>query len=169
MKVNESLSALTMKNVVDGLRRRSITPNPEYQRGRAWKPDQQKLLVDSVMRGYPLPRFYFSVDQVVDPLGNQASVFEVIDGQQRIVSFKDFLEDKWPLLDPAKTLNKFPRAIAAAPCAWAGKRFSELTLDAQQQLTDLQLPVVVIDAFDSPDELRDLFIRLQAGTALTRQ
>jgi hypothetical protein len=45
---------LTLATVVNGWQRHSITPNPEYQRGRSWKPGQQKLLVDSTLRGYPL-------------------------------------------------------------------------------------------------------------------
>jgi uncharacterized protein with ParB-like and HNH nuclease domain len=31
-----------------------LTVNPEYQRGAVWNEAQQKRLVDSVLRGYPL-------------------------------------------------------------------------------------------------------------------
>lgn len=116
--------------------------------------------VDSALRGYPLPRFYFSVQNTTDPLGNQANSFEVIDGLQRIVAFTDFLEDRWELLDPTANRGRFPRAVADAPAPWAGRRFSELAFEDQQRLLDLQLPVVIVESFDSPDELRDLFIRL---------
>lgn len=168
MKLSE-LHELALSRVVEGWKRRSIAPNAEYQRGRAWSTDQQRMLVDSALRGYPLPRFYFSVQNTTDPLGNQANSFEVIDGLQRIVAFTDFLEDRWELLDPTANRGRFPRAVADAPAPWAGRRFSELALEDQHRLLDLQLPVVIVESFDSPDELRDLFIRLQAGTALTRQ
>lgn len=169
MKVREPQPQLSLQAVVDGLQRRSITANPEYQRGRAWKPDQQKLLVDSVLRGYPLPRFFFSLERVTDPLGNSANTLQIIDGLQRALAFGDYIQDKWPLLDPATSRSRFPKAIADGPCPWAGKRFSELSPEYQSQLLSLSLPIVVIDTFESSDELRDLFIRLQAGTALTRQ
>ena len=32
--------------------------NPEYQRGEVWTLPQKKLLVDSLMRGYPIPLVY---------------------------------------------------------------------------------------------------------------
>ena len=32
-----------------------LAPNPEYQRGSVWTTPQKKRLVDSVMRGYPIP------------------------------------------------------------------------------------------------------------------
>jgi hypothetical protein len=69
---------LPLTNVVEGWKRRSIRPNPEYQRGRAWSLDQRRLLIDSALRGYPLPRFYFSVEQAHDPLGNVATSLDVI-------------------------------------------------------------------------------------------
>ncbi|MGH9107138.1 MAG: DUF262 domain-containing protein [Acidimicrobiales bacterium] len=46
---------------------RSIRPNPEYQRGLQWKRRQQQLLIDSIFRGYPLPRFYFERKASQDP------------------------------------------------------------------------------------------------------
>jgi hypothetical protein len=35
-----------------------LLPNREYQRGAVWDISQKKRLVDSVMRGYPLPLLY---------------------------------------------------------------------------------------------------------------
>jgi uncharacterized protein with ParB-like and HNH nuclease domain len=36
-----------------------LVVNPEYQRGAVWRRTQQKKLLDSVLRGYPLPLIYF--------------------------------------------------------------------------------------------------------------
>lgn len=168
MKLNNQ-DSLSLRVVVDAWRHHSIAPNPEYQRGRAWKLDQQKLLIDSALRGYPLPRFYLSQDADVDPLGNPTTSLQVIDGLQRILSFAEYMDDKWPLFDPAKARSRFPRAVAEAPCPWAERRYSELPPETRARLDAIRLPVVIIESLDSPDELRDLFIRLQAGTALTRQ
>ncbi|MBK9982969.1 MAG: DUF262 domain-containing protein [Saprospiraceae bacterium] len=35
-----------------------LTINSEYQRGQVWNSGQQKRLIDSVLRGYPLPIIY---------------------------------------------------------------------------------------------------------------
>ena len=50
---------LSVDAVTGSWANRSIRPNPEYQRGLQWKRRQQQLLIDSIFRGYPLPRFYF--------------------------------------------------------------------------------------------------------------
>lgn len=169
MRVRTDLTTLTAQTLVDGWKGQTITPKAEYQRGRAWSERQQQLLVDSVLRGYPLPRFYFSVEETVDPLGNRANALHIIDGYQRILALAGYFDDHWPLLDPKHERATFPPAIADAPCRWAGRLFSDLAPDLQETLRNTDLPVVLIDHFDSPDEVRDLFIRLQSGTALTRQ
>src|SRR5712664_261663 len=57
--------------------------NPEYQRGRVWTLAQKKRLVDSVLRGYPIPLIYLHhISKEV--AGHKREDFEVIDGQQRI-------------------------------------------------------------------------------------
>lgn len=55
------------------------------------------------------------------------------------------------------------------PAPWAGKFYSDLTPELQKQITTTELPVFLVAADAHPDEIRDLFIRLQSGTALSRQ
>lgn len=127
------------------------------------------MLVDSILRGYPLPRFYFHQKKAKDPLGNESVVLEVIDGQQRIIALTNFRNDNWPLFDPKNPNAHLPRAIRELPCPWAEKTFSALSPELQARFLSTELPTVIIEKFDTPEEVRDLFIRLQAGTALTRQ
>ena len=47
-----------IKDFLDWKRGGILTVNPEYQRGAVWNEAQQKKLVDSVLRGYPLPLIY---------------------------------------------------------------------------------------------------------------
>ena len=169
MKVSEKYTKLTVDNVTASWGSGGIKANPEYQRGLAWSHHQQAMLADSLFRGYPLPRFYFHEKKARDPLGNESVVLEVIDGQQRIIALTNFRQDKWLLLDPKDPKAHLPKAIRNLPCPWANKTFSALPNALQQQFLSVELPVVIIESFDTPEEVRDLFIRLQAGTALTRQ
>ena len=72
-------------------------------------------------------------------------------------------------MDPTKEPDFFPPDIQRQPCPWANCTFAEMRREDQDRFLSTELPAVVIDAFDNTDEVRDLFIRLQAGTALTRQ
>lgn len=167
MRIDWERSSLTVAAVTESWNNRSIRPNPEYQRGLQWKRRQQQLLIDSIFRGYPLPRFYFERKLSRDPLGHEASTLDIIDGQQRIIAMTQFRNDEWPLLEPAKL--PLPPAVKELPCPWGGSTFSGLPTALRDQFLNLELPVVLIDEVDTPDEVRDLFIRLQAGTPLTTQ
>ena len=167
MKIDWSRNSLTVEAVTDSWVNRSVRPNPEYQRGLQWNRRQQQLLIDSMFRGYPLPRFYFEIRRTTDPLGSEISTLDVIDGQQRIIAMTQFRNDEWPLLAADKL--PLPPAVKQLPCPWGGLTFSGLPAELREKLLALELPIVLIEDAASSDEVRDLFIRLQAGTPLTPQ
>lgn len=151
------------------LRRNSmLTVNPEYQRGAVWKAPQKKRLIDSVLRGYPIPLIYihYIKKQVAEM---QSESFEVIDGQQRMNSMYEFHEGNFKLFDPLEDEAdaRFPNFIKEEPCAWGRKDFPSLDTVLQEQFLETKLSVVRVTA--TPNEARDLFIRLQAGMPLNAQ
>ena len=38
----------------------TIDPKPQYQRTSVWTTDRKSFLIDSILRGYDLPKFYFT-------------------------------------------------------------------------------------------------------------
>lgn len=168
--MNNKLTGFTVDEVTSHWSSRTISVNMEYQRGAVWTLLQQKVLIDSVLRGYPLPRFYFHRKTGRDLLGNEANSFEIIDGQQRIRALAAYRADQWPLLDPKQDRKiALPESVRSKPAPWANSTFSQLPPELQSQFLASRLSVVVIEGKEADDEVRDLFIRLQAGTALTRQ
>ncbi len=143
--------------------------NPEYQRGQAWKAPQWKRLIDSVLRGYMIPLFYlhYIKRQVA---GYTQEGFEVIDGQQRLDALYFFMEGQFKLFDPVKdeAEARFPAFVKEQPCPWGGKDFAGLTPELRERFLNTALPVVMIETQDQ-NEVRDLFIRLQAGMPLNSQ
>lgn len=101
MKVNAETTALAIGDIIDAWEDGSLSRNPEYQRGEAWSVTQQKLLIDSILRGYPLPRFYFHRQTGTKGLLGASPVdrFEIIDGQQRIIAMHEFKNNNWSLFD----------------------------------------------------------------------
>lgn len=49
---------ITIQNLLELKNNSMLMVNPEYQRAAVWSENQQRKLVDSVMRGYPLPLIY---------------------------------------------------------------------------------------------------------------
>lgn len=146
-----------------------LVANPEYQRGEVWTLAQKKRLIDSVLRGYPIPLIYLH-HIVTKVAGATREDFEIIDGQQRITTLSDFKDGAFKLFDPVKDAEeaRFPSFIQEQPCPWGGKTFDELDQSLQLQFENTKLAVVMIET-DISNEARDLFIRLQAGMPLNSQ
>src|SRR6185437_6547897 len=76
-----------------------LAANPEYQRGAVWNAAQKKRLIDSVLRGYPIPLIYLHHIST-EFEGAKRDDFEIIDGQQRINSLYEYREGSFKLFDP---------------------------------------------------------------------
>ncbi len=159
----------TIKDLVDLKINGMLTVNPEYQRGEVWKEAQQKKLIDSVLRGYPLPLIYLH-HKKKQVAGLYRDDLEIIDGQQRITALDRFRQDAFKLFDPIKDdkTARFPDFIKKLPCPWAQCDYSGLSDDLKEKFDNTELFIVKITT-DNEDEARDLFIRLQAGLPLNSQ
>jgi hypothetical protein len=159
----------SVHDLVDLHRQGMLKANPEYQRGIVWSPTQKKKLIDSVLRGYPIPLIYLHhIKKIV--AGMQRDDLEIIDGQQRINSLFEFSEGAFKLFDPIvdDRTAKFPKFIKEQPCPWAGKDYEALSPELKEAFRSKPLAVALIQT-DSPNEVRDLFVRLQSGLPLNSQ
>src|SRR5437762_859420 len=92
---------LSVSDLLDLFNNQMLRANPEYQRGIVWGLPQKKKLIDSVMRGYPLPLIYLHhITRTV--AGAHRDDFEIIDGQQRMNALHEFAEGAYKLFDPIK-------------------------------------------------------------------
>lgn len=160
---------MTVKDLVELHKAQMLRANPEYQRGIVWSSAQKKKLIDSVLRGYPLPRIY--LHHVSDSVaGMKSERLEVIDGQQRINALSEYAQGAFKLFDPKEddAAAKFPAFIREQPCAWGRKNFEGLSDDLKQRFWDTEISIARIETKDT-NEVRDLFVRLQGGVPLSAQ
>ena len=74
--------------IIEMLENDEIDLMPDFQRSMdLWNETQKSQLIESLLLGLPLPSFYFSVDDKTDK-------WLVVDGLQRLCTFKDFIVDK---------------------------------------------------------------------------
>ena len=159
----------TIEKLVELKQSGMLSVNPEYQRAAVWSLSQKKKLVDSILRGYPIPLFYLHhVEKKVGPFTN--NTIDVVDGQQRINAICDFAEGAFKLFHPKDDAARarFPTFIERAPCPWGSLGYRELPPDLQQRFLDTHLSVAIVKT-DDMNEARDLFVRLQAGMPLNSQ
>ena len=153
----------TVGDLIDHQSGQFLRVNHEYQRGARWSPKQRQLFIDSILRGYSIPAFYFHLKKSSTKRVSNTT-YDIVDGQQRINAIYDFSEGAFPLLKA----TQIPHFMKDAPCPWGGQRFGELSSELQEQIRSQQVVVYLITTEDE-NAIRDLFIRLQGGTALTAQ
>lgn len=129
-----------------------IDVDAPYQRGSVWSPPQRKLLIDSILRGFDIPKIYLRKLPDGSP-----HLFEVIDGKQRLRAIWSFLEDEIPLL---RTAEDFPDLGDLR-----GRSWSQLPSKAQDRLQFATMTVSKLEDA-TEDEIRELFLRLQKGEPL---
>lgn len=159
----------TVRELIQLRSNKILSVNPEYQRGEVWSQSQKRKLVDSVLRGYPIPLIYLH-HITRDVSGFKRDDLEVVDGQQRMAALAAYEQGAFTLFDPVKDDReaKFPKFIRDQPCAWAGKSFDDLSQELKDAFLDTKLPVVILDTPEK-NEVRDLFVRLQSGLPLNAQ
>jgi hypothetical protein len=163
------LTPFPVGELIEAFESGSIARNPEYQRGAAWSVQQKQALIDSVFREYPLPAFFFEVRAKRGLGGKSNEKHEIIDGQQRLLALLEFKADNFELLKSSDTKLRLPLSMREPPAPWEGKRFTDLTPALRKRFLGTNVQVYLVKDVANPDEVRDLFIRLQSGTALTRQ
>ncbi|MBZ4487415.1 DUF262 domain-containing protein [Microbacterium sp. cx-55] len=114
---------------------------PPYQRNPVWQEKQQAALMDTILRGYPVPELYLQTR--VDADGDETYI--VVDGQQRIRACLTFIAGDVPLGDESGTL--------------AGSYFDDLTDDQRRQVFQYKFVVRELPSL-ADAEIRDIFGRL---------
>ena len=138
----------TVHDVLRRIKKGSFVMDPDFQRDFIWQDDKQSKLIESVLMRIPLPVFYLAEDE----LGRMI----VVDGLQRLSTFKYFVDNKLRLkLPDQKELD--------------GKHFKDLSPKLQNRVEDCNLILYIIDV-KVPEQARlDIFERVNSGVPLTRQ
>ena len=166
--MKSELKTMTIQDLVDMDAQKVLEVDAEYQRGAEWSVKQERLLIDSLFRGYTIPLFYFHKKTSSSSWANNTNYY-IVDGQQRKNAIVRYVKNGFPMFDPSKDpktgLAHFQKA---QPVAWAGKAFDAIPDALRSQFLTTALQVIFVETTDE-NEVRDLFIRLQAGLPLSAQ
>ncbi|HEY1976376.1 MAG TPA: DUF262 domain-containing protein [Candidatus Baltobacteraceae bacterium] len=157
---------MTVDRLVQAHANASVSPNEEYQRGEKWNAKQQKWFVDSIFRGYAIPPFYLRKREGASLDGDRTISFEIIDGYQRTLALSGYRKGDFKLLPVADL--QLPRSLVKVEAPWANCFYHELSPEMREQFDNSELVAYYVSEATS-DEVRDIFIRLNQGTALTAQ
>lgn len=81
------IKQINLSELVEWVRQDKINLQPPYQRNFIWTPKDQKLLIDSIMRGYPLPNFFI--------YKRKDGKYDMVDGQQRATTICKYIKNEF--------------------------------------------------------------------------
>ncbi|HVA66407.1 MAG TPA: DUF262 domain-containing protein [Elusimicrobiota bacterium] len=135
-------------------KKEALLLQPKYQRNPIWSIGQKCFLVDSIISGCPIPQVFINI-RTMGKGTDKKTIYEVVDGQQRLRTILEFMTDQWSLVQT--TADSYPVSQAYKP--QVGKKYSELPDDLQNKIWNYQLPVQELRDWDD-SRIRALFRRL---------
>jgi len=140
----------SVQDLVNKIEEKDIDLTPDYQRNYVWDindddENKKSRLIESLLLNIPVPVIYFAEQE-------ETLKYEVIDGQQRLRTFLDFLNDKFELkkLEIRNDVN--------------GKRYSDLDKKDKDEIRKRSIRAIVI-LNDSDEEIKyEVFERLNLGS-----
>lgn len=144
-KIRIDQQMLSLKYIVELMSGDLLDTNPDFQRKSVWKEKKRKtLLIESLMLRIPIPAFYF--------YENEDAKYQVIDGQQRLLTIYEYLNNKFRL-----------SGLEYLGESCNNKLFDELDVKYQQRIFRTQLAVNILDARSPKRVIYDIFRRVNTG------
>lgn len=144
-KIRVDQQMLSVKYMLELMNDGMIELNPGYQRHRVWNDNKKKsLLIESLMLRIPIPAFYF--------YENEEGDYQVIDGQQRLMTIQEFVQGKFRLSGLEYLGKDYNR-----------KGFKDLDVKYVQRIYRTQIAVNILDARSPKKVIYDIFRRVNTG------
>lgn len=126
--------------------------NPRFQRRPVWTEKAKSFLIDTILRGKPIPKIF--IRQKIN-VSTKTSIREVVDGQQRLRTILSFIKDGFVVNKRQNPEN-------------GGALFSQLPEEVQAQVLAYEVSVdLLINLPDS--EVLDIFSRLNSYAVLLNE
>lgn len=130
-----------------------LTLSPKYQRNSVWNNSAKSYLMDTILRGYPIPQIFLR--QIIDT-NTRKTTREIIDGQQRLRSIIEFTQNSFSIL---KTHNN----------DLAGKFYNDLGDDLKEKFLSFNISTEIIKLKED-SKIYEMFARLNTNNmALNKQ
>ena len=83
------LEQYRISDFIEWSKAKKLKLNPDFQRGSVWSPPARVFLIDTILRGLPIPKIYLRTTTDIETM---TSIRDVVDGQQRLRAILDFSE-----------------------------------------------------------------------------
>lgn len=134
-----------INDILSWSERKELELSPKFQRRTVWSPRGKSYLIDSILKGFPIPPFFIREKLLVR---ERRTIREVVDGQQRLRTILEFINDGFTVMKiHNEDLNGF--------------KYSQLSEEIQQQILSYPLSINTLIGTDDATVF-DIFSRLNA-------
>ena len=154
--------SFTVNHILNLRESGKLNLNPGFQRESVWTDKDRKALIDTILRGMPLPNLFLWEHKE----GNKI-VYDVIDGKQRIESLLAFTRKIGALsveFDPEGDTEW----VWSEPYEWSWKEIQASEKSISKRFLAYEFPIVIVRG--SLPDVEKVFIRINStGKKLSRQ
>ena len=150
---------VTMETLLRRLEQNTILLNPDFQRQEVWDDVRKSQLIESLMLNIPIPMFYVSSDEK----GN----WSVVDGLQRMSTFRDFVLGAKFIKDPKKYQNEKGNGMTLTGLEfWKslnGLTMNKLPRHLYNRILETVFTFTIVNPGTHEEVKRNIFKRLNTG------
>ncbi|HEM5197160.1 TPA: DUF262 domain-containing protein, partial [Streptococcus suis] len=88
MGIKFNSKIIQINDIIEWYEKGELDYSPKYQRNSVWTQNAKSYLIDTIIRGLPIPPIFLR--QKID-VGLRKTTREVIDGQQRLRAIIDYV------------------------------------------------------------------------------
>lgn len=158
-KISIDSKPMTMDRILARIEQNTITLSPDFQRSVVWDDERKSRLIESLLLRIPIPMFYVSSDEK----GN----LTVVDGLQRLSTFRDFILGEEYLKDPEKNQHKKGDGFRLVGLEfwtdYEGKTMNDLPLYLRNRLMEAEFRFTIINPGTPEVVRRNIFRRINTG------
>lgn len=124
-------------DLINEIRDKKLILTPYFQRKLVWRDAHKVDFIKTILMGFPFPEVFISRGTIDTQTMESTSC--LVDGQQRMSSIKEFIEDKFPV---------------------DGKCFTDLTVNQKESFLKYEIAIIDLDLEQNDPQIIEIFKRL---------
>ena len=146
----------TVESIYNYYRKKMLLVNRKYQRKLVWSIEEKEKFIDSIFNGLPIPLILVAITKY-----QSNTVYEIIDGMQRLNSIVSFIQNEFHLGGKYFNLETLALTKNLKEKGSLRQKKPFLSIDECLEITSYQLPFS-ISSYDSEEEIEEIFRRINS-------